>query len=75
MKVPDKFPAGCKFWASFSGDDFVSFPDGKLFKLSDDGDSLEPWPSLPSACAPVGEGNFLNSARESRAFLEWKMAS
>ena len=40
MKVPDKFPPGCKFLASFSGDDFVVFPDGKVFVLDDSGESL-----------------------------------
>jgi hypothetical protein len=75
MKVPDKFPEGCKFWASFSGDEFAEFPDGKFFKLADDGESLESWPDLPKGCAPISEGNFLNCAKEARAFLEWKMAS
>lgn len=36
MKVPDKFPPGCEFVASSSGDDWVRFPDGRVFKFSGD---------------------------------------
>jgi hypothetical protein len=36
MKVPDNFPPGCEFVVSSSGDDWVRFPDGNVFKFSGD---------------------------------------
>lgn len=47
MKVPEVFPEGCTFIPTFSGDDFVEFPDGKVFKFSDDGKELTPAAGLP----------------------------
>lgn len=47
MNVPDKFPAGCEFVVSASGDDWVRFPDGRVFKFSDDGSELLARPELP----------------------------
>lgn len=41
MKVPDKFPAGCRFGERSEGGFFVEFPDGRWFRLSSDGLSLE----------------------------------
>lgn len=76
MKLPDKFPAGCKFVASFSGDEFVAFPDGKVFKLADSGDALLPAKALPSRDAgPLTEAAFLNCAKGSRDFAASKAAS
>lgn len=74
MKVPDKFPPGCKFLASFSGDDFVRFPDGKVFVLEDSGVLLREVEGLPRNGAPISEANFLNSAKSNVAFLERKAA-
>lgn len=74
MKVPDKFPPGCKFLASFSGDDFVVFPDGKVFVLDDSGVSLRERSGLPRGAAPMSEANFLNSAKSNVAFMERKAA-
>lgn len=69
MKVPDQFPPGCSFVASFSGDEFVEFPDGKVFKLSDDGAELAPAGRLPvKSAAFISEGKFLSCAAKSRAF-------
>ena len=76
MKLPVKFPVGCEFVASFSGDEFVSFPDGKVFKLADSGDDLVPAKSLPSRDAgPLTEAAFLNCAKGSRDFAALKAAS
>ena len=72
MKVPDKFPPGCKFLASFSGDDFVIFPDGKVFVLDDSGESLNEIEGKPRGAAPMSEANFLNSAKSNVAFMERK---
>ena len=75
MKVPDKFPPGCEFFASFSGDDFVRFPDGKVFVLDDSGETMRPRDGLPmSGAAPISEANFLNSAKSNVAFMEWNAA-
>ncbi|MBI3156584.1 MAG: hypothetical protein HYZ20_14400 [Burkholderiales bacterium] len=69
MKFPDKFPPGCSFVASFSGDEFVEFPDGRVFKASDDGAELVPVRSLPArGAAPMSEDGFLSCAAKSRAF-------
>ncbi len=68
MKLPDKFPSGCSFWANFSGDDFVEFPDGKVFRLNDDGETLDPVPSRPARGAPSSEAALLNAARVCREF-------
>ena len=69
MKVPSKFPEGTKFWASFSGDEFVELPDGKVFRASDSGE-LEPRTRLPfSGCAPISEAVF-RGARRSAADLK-----
>ena len=54
MKLPDKFPAGCRFAERSEGGFFVEFPDGAWFALSDDGRSLEPRTAMgPSG--PVSE--------------------
>lgn len=68
MKFPDKFPEGCEFFASFSGDEFVRFPDGGIFKASDDGASLVAVKSLPARGAPMTESAFVACAAKSRAF-------
>ncbi len=41
MKVPDRFPPGCRFAERSEGGFFVEFADGKWFRLSDDGSSLK----------------------------------
>lgn len=46
MKVPDKFPDGCRFVPTFGGDEFVCFPDGSWFEFSDDGTELMPRPRM-----------------------------
>ncbi len=51
MKVPDKFPPGCKFMSSFGGDEFVKFPDGKWFRLDEDAVEL-----VELTGAPVSKG-------------------
>ncbi len=67
MKVPDKFPPGCKFFGNPSGDDFVEFPDGSCFKLSDDGESLLPRPSIPRGAFAGGSAeSFLAYAKGCR---------
>lgn len=71
MKVPDSFPPGCLFVASFSGDEYVQFPDGSVFKLADSGDELKPRDALPrSGAAPMSESAFLSCAAGSRAFAK-----
>lgn len=57
MEVPSKFPPGCKFWASFFGDEFVVFPDGSVACAADDGGSLVPRKVLPSLSplAPISK--------------------
>jgi hypothetical protein len=72
MEIPDKFPTGCKFLASFSGDDFVVFPDGKVFVLDDSGESMRERSGLPRGAAPMSEANFLNSAKSNVAFNKRK---
>ena len=49
MKLPESFPAGFKFVADFSGEDFVGFTDGRWFKLADDGATLTPLPGMGAA--------------------------
>lgn len=76
MELPVKFPEGCRFFASFSGDEFVEFPDGKVFKLADSGDTLEPRARLPfDGCAPISESAFINCAKGCREFAETNAAS
>ena len=70
-RVPEKFPKDCRFWASFSGDEYVEYPGRKIFKLSDDGYVMLPRDRLPmSGCAPIAEATFLNCAATCRAFEE-----
>ena len=68
MKVPDSFPDGCEFFASFSGDEFVLFPDSTIFRLADNGEDLEPHSELPQRVAPMSEKAFLVCASDCRAF-------
>jgi hypothetical protein len=69
MKIPDKFPEGCRFWASFSGDEYVEFPDDRIFKLDDSGESIQEVRALPrSGAAPMSEASFLNCAEGCREF-------
>jgi hypothetical protein len=76
MKLPDKFPVGCEFVPTFGGDWFVEIPGEGWFKLSDDGKSLEPRPSMAPGRdgAPRGGVSFssdpaglLEAARAARA--------
>jgi len=62
MKVPASFPAGCSFFADFSGDDWVRFPDGKVFKLDDSTGELLERPSLPREATSSDEAYFLRAA-------------
>lgn len=48
MKLPNKFPEGCRFGERNEGGFVVEFPDGRWFALSDDGATLEPRPLLDS---------------------------
>lgn len=68
MKLPEKFPPDCLFVASFSGDEFVRFPDGMVFKLADSGDELIQVRDLPSRGAPITEATFLGCAAGCREF-------
>jgi hypothetical protein len=67
MRVPDKFPEGCKFFGNPSGDDFVEVPDGACFKLSDDGSELMPRPDIPRGAFPGSEKDFAAYAKSCRA--------
>jgi hypothetical protein len=40
MKIPEKFPPGCKFYSSVGGSDRVVFPDGRVFGTSNEGETL-----------------------------------
>lgn len=71
MKVPEKFPEGSRFWASFSGDEFVVFPSGEVWKLEESGAELRKIVALPrSGCAPIEEAAFRSAAASSREFSE-----
>lgn len=37
MNLPESFPKGCFFVASFDGDEYVRMPNGKIYKLADSG--------------------------------------
>lgn len=69
MKVPTEFPQGSRFWATFSGDEIVEFPDGTLYKLSDCGETLNSINALPrTGAAPISEQSFQICAADARAF-------
>lgn len=55
MKVPKEFPDGCRFIPTFGGDWFVEFPDGRVFKLADDGINLTPARGLPAGGIVISE--------------------
>ena len=70
MKVPDKFPEGCKFGMDLTDDDgvellYVEFPDGKRFVL----DEKSPWDGMaptswwPLRWSAISEADFLASAK------------
>jgi len=69
MKVPDKFPSGCRFVFGFSGDEYVSLPGEGWFKASDDGKSLIPLPGMddkgPKSGAVVSEEAFVACLKRS----------
>jgi len=54
MRVPDKFPEGCRFGERSEGGFFVEFPDNGWFALVEDGASLSPRPALGPR-GPVSE--------------------
>lgn len=69
MEVPTKFQDGCSFWASFSGDEYVKFPNGSIFRLADEGNVLKLVRDLPATgAAPISETAFLSVATSARAF-------
>lgn len=70
LPVPQSFPEGCSFAGSFSGDEFVRFPDGRVYKASDDGSWLLPAGGLPDRGFPMGESGFLSTCAASRRFFE-----
>lgn len=78
MKFPASFPAGCTFVTDFS-EDFVRFPDGGWFKLSDDGAELVPMPGMdprgPASGAPLSEAAFVGCAAKAREFAASNAAS
>ena len=66
IAVPEAFPAGCLFVASFSGDEYVEYPDGRVYKVTDDGMWLRPCRALPDRGAPMSEEGFIGSCAASR---------
>jgi len=79
MKLPDKFPPGCRFVPTFGGDWFVEFPNGDWFKLLDDGVTLGALPLMDRG--PEGgilfsdnPAGLLASAAENRAWAAPKAA-
>lgn len=67
MRLPDKFPAGCRFVSDFSGDDWVSFPDGRVFKLDDSSGELREAKALPPRAAGSDEAAFRAAAAAAAA--------
>ena len=62
IPVPDAFPAGCEFFSSFGGDEFVRIPDAGWFRLDESRVVLVKLPG-----APVSNGHSGSEA----AFLGW----
>jgi hypothetical protein len=62
IKFPVPLPAGCSFFADFSGDDWVRFPDGTVFKLDGSTGELLERPSLPREATFSDEAYFLRAA-------------
>jgi hypothetical protein len=58
MKVPDKFPPGCKFFDSFGGEDRVEFPDGNVFGISPSGDLIPKGLPRADSLLPSSEAAF-----------------
>lgn len=54
MRVPDKFPAGCRFGERAEGGFFVEIPGDGWFALSSDGKSLSARPAM-GARGPVSD--------------------
>ena len=75
MKIPESFPEGCFFVASFGGDEFVRFPDGRVFRLADDGEHLREVGDLPRMGAPMSEEAFLICASDLRAFHQRRQSN
>ena len=76
IPLPESFPPGCEFWASFDGEDFVEYPDGAVLELSEDGKLLLDCARLPMrTLAPMSESAFLGSAESCRAFEASKAKS
>ena len=67
MKVPEKFPSGCRFASSFGGDEFVKFPDGNWFRLDEESVAL-----VPLKGAPVSDGCNSDEAYFMRSVSEAK---
>ena len=70
MKVPEKFPPGCKFFDSFGGEDRVVFPDGKVFGLSLSGELVPKGLPRPASLLPSDEAAFRKSAEAWRESAE-----
>jgi hypothetical protein len=62
MRVPDKFPEGCRFAVSSGAEAYAEFPDGRIFKLSEAG-TLFSVAELPRTGDFVTEAWFLEEAR------------
>lgn len=68
MKIPEKFPVGCRFMTSFGGDEFVLFPDGGWFRLDEAALELVRLPGAPASKGTSStEENFLYWADKARA--------
>lgn len=68
MKVPDKFPAGCKFGTNGDATEFVKFPDGRVFGLDEDTGELY---LTPARDLPLSSGSNGSSEESLRATAEW----
>jgi len=70
MKVPDKFPDGCKFGMDLTDDDgvellYVEFPGGERFVLNEKSpwDGMEPTTWWPLRWSKISEADFLEAAK------------
>lgn len=75
MRLPDKFPKDCVFVPTAGGDWFVEMPGKGWFKLSEDGDSLDPRPLMAAGREGAPRGGLTFSTDPTGLLAAAKAAS
>lgn len=70
LSLPQAFPPGCIFAESPSHDQYVQYPDGKVFQVNMRGVELIEVHAMPANSATIAEARFLDRVRARQEFAK-----